>query len=499
MIQPLFEPTAAAELPAWVKEYCLGEGLFVAGDRVLVAVSGGPDSVALLHILHRLQDELGISLGVAHFDHGLRGQESQEDAAFVAHLSRRLRLPYYQGTGDVRTEALKNKLSLQMAARRLRLNFLQEIRRSQGYTKIALGHTADDQVELFFVRLCRGTGPEGLKGMWPAGPQELVRPLLAVSKQVLLAWLTQENLTYRQDASNWSRTYLRNRVRLDLLPYLISRYNPRLPVAVWRLMHLAQEEERLWAAETASYLQRVAQFRTPDLLALNLTEWRQTSPALQKRLLRHALGLFCRDQDVTSAQTQALLDLAKTTKSGGRLIFQACQVARAGPELHFFRLPLPPSPGALILPFPSPQARVSVDSPEGWRWHLAYFPRPHNQPPPPGPWQVWVDADRLDPPLKIRPPQTGDRFWPLGSPGPKKLQDFLVDSKIPRWLRPLLPLLTDASQIIWLPGLRISHPVKISPTTRQVLEITLQPAHPDTARLLQLFQEINYNRLKAEV
>ena len=173
----------------WVLAYTRRERLFTPGDRVLVAVSGGPDSVALLHLLMRLAPELDLDLGVAHFDHGLRGEDSRGDAEFVADLARRLGLPCHLGRGEVKAAARRDKVSIQMAARKLRLQFFQDTRRGHGYARLALGHTADDQVELFWLRLLRGAGLEGLKGMWPATPEGLVRPLLAVGKAVLLAWL----------------------------------------------------------------------------------------------------------------------------------------------------------------------------------------------------------------------------------------------------------------------------------------------------------------------
>ncbi|OGR05415.1 MAG: tRNA lysidine(34) synthetase TilS, partial [Desulfobacca sp. RBG_16_58_9] len=210
MIPPMLaDPAAAADLPRWVLTYAREKSLFARGDRVLVAVSGGPDSVALLQLLARLTPEWGLSLAVGHFDHGLRGRASREDAAFVADLARKLSLPFHLGRGEVRELARRERISLQMAGRRLRLDFLRETCRTQGYPKLALGHTADDQVELFWLRLLRGAALTGLKGMWPATPDGLVRPLLSVGKEVLLAWLAQESLPYRTDASNLSRAYLR--------------------------------------------------------------------------------------------------------------------------------------------------------------------------------------------------------------------------------------------------------------------------------------------------
>ena len=192
----------------------------------------------------------------------------------------------------------------------MRLDFLRETCRAHGYGKLALAHTADDQVELFFLRLLRGAGPEGLKGMWPATPEGLVRPLLAVGKAVLLAWLEQQDLPYRLDLSNLSRAYLRNRIRLDLLPELQRLYNPRLPEAVWRTQALLQEEERLLALETDRLLDLVARSPAPDFFLLDLRRLLTLDPGWQLRLLRAALGRLIAEPTLTAAQTASLLDLA---------------------------------------------------------------------------------------------------------------------------------------------------------------------------------------------
>ncbi len=306
----LEDPNSAGDLPEWVLAYARREGLFTPGDRVLVAVSGGPDSVALLHLLMRLAPELGLDLGVAHFDHGLRGEDSRGDAGFVADLARRLGFPCHLDRGEVKAAARRDKISIQMAARKLRLQFFQDTRRDHGYAKLALGHTADDQVELFWLRLLRGAGLDGLKGMWPATPQGLVRPLLAVGKAVLLAWLEQEALPYRVDVSNLSRTYLRNRVRLDLLPHLTRGYNPRLAQTIWRTQTLLQEDERLLARDAAAAWDRVARKLTEDCFALDLNRFFSLEPSLHRRVLRAGVAGLRNAVTLTAPQVAALMDLA---------------------------------------------------------------------------------------------------------------------------------------------------------------------------------------------
>ena len=435
-----------------------------------------------MHLLLKLKPEWGLHLGVAHFDHGLRGEVSREEARFVAGLARDLELPFHGGDGDVRGLAESEKISLQMAARQLRLGFLEKVRRDHGYDRVALGHTADDQVELFFLRLLRGAGPEGLKGMWPRTQGGLVRPLLGVGKVVLLAWLHQEQLPYREDQSNLSRRYLRNRVRLDLLPQLQRDYNPRLKAAVWRLMTHLQEDERLMAETVDAAFNAVGRWLTRDWTALAIPRLLALAPALQTRLLRRALGHFLSHQEITSHQVENLLALAKGKKSGGTMTCGTCQVARAGQELHFFPpLPPPPGPQATLLP-----ALGSIESPAGWRLVARSLSEPRPDRHPASPALVWLDQDQVSFPLSLRPVLPGDRFWPAGAPGARKMQDFLVDAKIPRWLRPHLPLVISGEVIIWVPGLRLAEPVKLTPATSRVLEIEVSPTTATTARVWEM-------------
>jgi tRNA(Ile)-lysidine synthase len=487
---PLNADFPAARLPDWVLDFVHREKMFHPGDRVLVAVSGGPDSVALLHLLAGWRRELGLELGVGHFDHGMR-RESQEDAAFVADLARSLGLSLYPGRGDVKELARRKKLSRQMAARQLRLDFLRQTCQAQGYDKLALAHTADDQVELFFLRLLRGAGPEGLKGMWPATPDGLVRPLLAVGKATLLAWLEEQGLSYRRDPSNLSRAYRRNRIRLDLLPELQRLYNPRLPEAVWRAQALLQAEERLLAGETDRLLALVCRSPAPDFYRLDLARLLALDPGWQARLLRAALGRLDAEQTLTAAQTAAVLDLAQGEKSGGLISLGAARVARAGPELHLFRrLPVPPAGGA-TLPAVFPGAG---ETPPGWHWTLNSRPRAAGGVIPLGPQVAVLDQERLNFPLEVRYFKPGDRFWPLGGPGPRKLQDFLVDAKIPRWLRPYIPLVVSAGRIVWVAGLRPAEPVKVTGASRSLLTLEISPQTPDTRRIWEMLLACRENR-----
>ncbi len=339
----------------------------------------------------------------------------------MGELAQRLSLPFHLGRGEVRELARREKISLQMAGRRLRLDFLRETCRARGYHKLALGHTADDQVELFWLRLLRGAALAGLKGMLPTTPDGLVRPLLAVGKEVLLAWLEQESLGFRTDASNLSRAYLRNRVRLDLLPELARRYNPRLKQAVLRTQALLQEEDRFLSQEAARAWVATGREVAEDFIALDLPRFMALDRALKNRVLQAAAGKISPDLTLTASQVASLLDLAQGARSGGVMALgRDLRVARSGAELHFLRaLPEPPATVTVI-----PLDATEKDSPAGWRWRLVRRPAGLREDPHRPPQAAVMDLAQVAFPLEGRGFRAGGPLLAPGRPGGEKTAGF---------------------------------------------------------------------------
>ncbi len=468
----------ASSLPHQVLAFIRIQNLIQPQDRILVAVSGGPDSTALLHLLHRLAGHWAIALGVAHFDHALRGEASQAEAAWVQDLAASLGLPCHGGSGDVRRYQKDQKVSCQVAARDLRHRFLREVQEKYGYQKIALGHTADDQLELFFLRLLRGTGPEGLKGMRPR-ERGLIRPLLGMSKAALLAWLANEGLPYRQDASNLDRRYRRNQIRLDLIPRLLA-YNPRLPEAVARLQALLQEQEDYLAQEAQRAFTAV---QLPGEMAgfgLSRPGLLELQPVLQKRVLLLACAAAgVPRQRLTQHHLTALGHLAQRPQTGGAVSLPgAWQVQRTGDQLCWLpasrsTVPAPPLAQEVLL------APTAAGTCTFLNWTLTWDTFCRSNGPAAGPEDrttVWLDADCLQFPLKLRQWRPGDRLQPMGLRGTKKLQDLFVDAKIPRDQRPFMPILLSRDEIIWVVGLRQAEGAKVTPQTRRILQVRAQPA-----------------------
>lgn len=443
-------------------------------ERILVGVSGGPDSTALLQLLHRLAHLWSITLGVAHFDHALRGADSRADAAWVADLAASLKLPFYLGTAAVRRHQQEQKISLQTAARQLRYKFFQEIKGKYCYQRLALGHTADDQVELFFLRLLRGAGPEGIKGMWPGNPEGTIRPLLGSSKAQIVAWLESENLLYRLDTSNLSRAYRRNQVRLDLLPHLLD-YNPRLGEAINRYQTLLQEQEDYLQKEASQVFAGWRVDAHQGWLHLPVAKLLALHPALQKKVLRLACAQVGVPLERLAYQhLEAALHLCRQPQATGEISLPgAWRLVREGNQVVWQTAPPP------LLP----SAEFEISSPETGRCSFLDWTFTWNTCPATGQEDLitrrtdtaLMDLQRLGFPLRLRTFRPGDRFQPLGMTGGKKLQDFFVDAKIPRLHRPFLPILVSRDQIIWVVGHRLSESVKVTPQTRLILRMEASP------------------------
>jgi tRNA(Ile)-lysidine synthase len=463
-----------ASLLQQVLAFIRSQALIKPHDRILVGVSGGPDSTALLHLLHRSANLWPISLGVAHFDHTLRGVASRADALWVADLADSLSLPCYLGTGAVLRHQQEKKISLQTAARELRWHFFDEIKQQHHYHTVALGHTADDQVELFFLRLLRGAGPEGMKGMWPFSPTGIIRPLLGTSKAQIVGWLESEGLSYRLDTSNLSRCYRRNQLRLDLLPQLMA-YNPRLGDAVVRFQTLLQEQEDYLQQETSHALSGLRMNTNQSRLYLSVTRLLAMHPALQKRVMRLACAQAGVPLDrLTFRHMTAALHLCRQPQPAGEISLPGhWRLVREGNQVvwQIEPPPLPPK-SEYVLPDQEAGAYTLL----GWTFTWTTCPATGEENvTPANPGTALMDYQRLQFPLRLRTFQAGDRFQPIGMTGTKKLQDFFVDVKIPRSQRPFIPLLLSRDQIVWVVGHRLAESVKVSPQTRILLRIEALP------------------------
>lgn len=480
------------------------------GDRIVIAVSGGPDSMLLLHAIAAVTGHRPGSgrLIIAHVHHGFRPQESDDEARFVEREAERLGIRLAMKRVDAPGWAAAQKMNPQAAARQLRYDFLREVAVREQAPVIALAHHADDQAETVLMRLLRGTGGTGLSGMaWKreADGFSFVRPLLGVRKAELLEWCRLRGISYVTDSSNAKTDYLRNRIRIEVMPRL-EQENPGLVASLCRTADVLREEND-WMEEQARQLfQRVArtvkdgedvplESSPPDIVVLDRTALVQAHVALQRRLIKLILNYLTREAEqadfdtVEALRNAAIRERPSTWKTDAA---PGVEFRREYDRLLWLRQPIGPDkngPDVLdmtidrtyesgSLPIPSNGSRL--------RWQLewaagssisqeaapqAAFRRTQV---PSGQTEALFDAEQLCWPLRVRHRRDGDRMRILGLNGSKKVQDMFVDAKIAPSLRGTVPIVTDANgQILWVPGVRRSDAALVGPSTDCVLRLEL--------------------------
>ena len=453
--------------------------LLVPGDRVLVAVSGGPDSVALLYLLYDLREELELRLEVAHLQHGIRGTEAQEDARFVAGLAAKLGLPFHLkqiNLPQMRAEAGKG--NLEALARDERYRFLSDVARRRGIGKIATAHTEDDQAETALMWFLRGSGMKGLGGMSPTrrlqirggkSPNEcvIIRPLLDVSKAEILQFLTEKHLTYRLDRSNQDPVFLRNWLRLTLIPQLKERIDPHLSSRLARQAELIRDEEQLLDGLAHKELDAT---RTHGGISTGLLL--KYSKAMQRRLLRlwiEEIRGHLRGFDFQ--HVEEILDLTTVGPPQCRLSIPG------GWELvkEYEVLRLEKRPRRLGRPCPCYSYGLQIGTELRIQEAGLTIQTREISPPLPGLLHNFMEAGLdiacLGGNLTLRNFRHGDRFQPLGMAGHKKVKDLFIEKKVPLSIRASLPLLVLGDEVIWIPGYGRSEVGKITAETKAILHL----------------------------
>jgi len=451
--------------------------------HLLVAVSGGPDSVCLLHILMGLQEELGIKLNVAHLNHQLRGVESEDDARYVSHLARKLGIPATIGARDVKAYQAQQRISLEEAAREVRYTFLAEVARSTGTDCVAVGHTTDDNIETILMHLIRGTGTRGLRGLQPnsqwSSPEIsliVIRPLLQISRQETVEYCHKHQLKPRFDTSNLSPSPLRNRVRHQLLPQLQS-YNPRVAEALLRTAHIAGDDLAVLDNEVARLWNSIAR-RQETTIVLDKEKLLELPPALQRYLLRSAIERMLGNlKDIEARHIEEIMGVL-TKPAGKRLSLPGNLVF----IIEYDRYLLAPESSALS-PFPVIDNETVLKIPgetsfPGWRVAASIIERERMREKDNN-FTAYLNLDKINGKVVMRPRRRGDRFQPLGMSQPKKLGEFMIDAKIPRAWRQYVPVVCSSQHIMWVVGWRIDDRVKVTENTEKILCLDFDRV-PDT-------------------
>jgi tRNA(Ile)-lysidine synthase len=458
----------AREIIKGVQETITAHGMLDRGDRIIVAVSGGPDSVCLLHILHALRADFSIDLVVAHYDHGLRPGEDEGETRFVRRLARSMNLPF-ESAGWASSDRHKVS-SLEERARDARYAFLEEIRVRRQAQKVALGHNLNDQAETVLMRLLRGSGSAGLAGIPPMRNGTLIRPLLNLKREDIISYLDLRQLSYVTDSSNLQAEFLRNEIRLDWMPRLL-KLQPRLLEHLGHLADVLRGENRYMEHQGMEWVRRRAETLTEDEIVVPIRPFLELPAALRNRVIRTILGTVKKDlRRIDRSHIRAVYDLAAGEKPQGRLSLpRGLSVERTYDTLLVTRMPRGKAsafhyalegPGETYIAEIGRSVTISQLRGRPDRMKNA------------APGTAYLNGDRLHFPLILRNIKPGDRFIPLGMSGHMKVKDFFMNLKIPLKERASTPILFHGDKPVWICGLRIDDRFKVTEDTKRILKAT---------------------------
>jgi len=453
-----------------VKETIKRFHMLEPGDRVVISVSGGPDSVCLLSVLHALSAELKLTLYIAHLDHMFRGKESADEARFVDNLAMKLGIPATIEHIDVPAFCRARGLSPQAGAREVRYSFLNRVALAEGAIRIATGHTATDQAETFLMRLLRGAGNAGLSAIPPLRGN-IIRPLIESTRDEVLEYLRAASLSFVNDPSNAKPLYMRNRIRLELMP-ILKQYNPRIEETLASEAGLLRNEDEATAAHLKIIMQDILT-KDKDVHILMRDKFNVLPLAFRRRIFRTMTALVgLKPSEMSLVQTDQALEFIATSQSGRSLNLRHGLML----EREYNRFIISSASASqdftyvLTLPGTTIILELGLAVKTQLTEKMEIYPNEENNL-----WQAVFDYDKISPFLTIRNRRPGDMFCPSGMGGKrKKLQDYLVNKKVPRRQRDRVPLLYSGTDLIWIMGYRTDFRFLPGPDMRRALVVSIK-------------------------
>ncbi|MBE0649521.1 MAG: tRNA lysidine(34) synthetase TilS [Bacteroidales bacterium] len=435
-------------------KYIKANKLCEPGERILLAVSGGVDSVVMLHLFSKTD----YPLAIAHCNFQLRGDESDEDETFVRDLAKKYQIPVYVKKCETREYAQEKGISIEMAARDLRYDWFEEICKTQNFKKVAIAHNRNDDEETFFIKLLRGSGLSGLRGI-PLQRDKYFRPVMFASRKEILAYAKKNKLTFREDSTNATDDYLRNRVRHHFLPYYDKKF-PGGTIALHHSMEKLKEEEVLFRQMLDEKKQTLF-YQEEENICIRTDALAKFQPL--KIWLFYLLEEFGFNRSTTD-------QIVKAVDSGltGQLFYSEKYTLLLDRE----KLIIKESKEGLSKEFLIQNSEGEIEQPFPLKWEVIKnnkdfsFEKNHDF--------AYFDADKIHFPLKLRHWQEGDRFIPFGMRGSKLVSDYFIDKKISRFEKEKIWLLVSEEKILWIAGHRASNLYRVSKQTRNIFKLFLK-------------------------
>ena len=443
--------------------------LFKRNEGIVVGVSGGPDSMCLLHLLWRVHENYNLKLFVVHLNHQFRGDEADKDSEYVRDYCNKLNIPVYIYNEDVACYAQKKGITAEEAGRELRYKYFYEVLHKQNAQKIAVAQNLNDQAETVLMRLMRGSGIEGLSAIEFKRDDVIIRPLLNIERENIEKYCEEHCLNPRIDKTNLEAIYTRNRIRLELIPYMEKYFNKNIKTTLFRTADLLKEDSEFLNMTADSFYDKIVIEHRGEI-RINKIELEKCHIAIKNRILRKGMRAASGElRDVESKHIQILLSFVHKGKAGSEINLPNGVKA----VLEYEILVLKQNNKQSV---PNFEYKCSIDQSIELKECEAYLSTKLLEPSElgsqeSGRYKKHFDFNKVKEGITIRNRRNGDIFTPLGMEGKKKLKDFFIDEKIPRDRRDKIPLVCDGEEIMWIVGYRISNKYKIDKNTQKILEI----------------------------
>lgn len=469
-----------------VLEYVKKNGMLCDRDKVVLGVSGGADSVCLFFVMLELKSIYHLELYVVHVNHGIRGEEAREDAVYVENLCQQHRIPYFLVEEDILEKVRRERISEEEAGRNARYQAFERVCQEYGADKIAVAHNQNDSGETLLFNLFRGSGLRGLRGIPPVRDR-IIRPLLEVNRQKIEEFLEEREIPYQTDQTNETTDYTRNRIRLEMIPYIISHINSNAVEHMAKTGVMIEETLAYIEGNTQTSFSRLMK-QQGDVYFCSVEEFLKEDIVIQKQLIRMTIRKMAgRLKNITSNHIDAVLELLHN-QVGKRIDLPYSIVVQKGyHEIRFERNNLMENnkDEKVILGFEYHNIDIPGKlyiSQTNQKIEFQLFSYKKNLRIPQNGCTKWFDYDKIDSTVVIRTRKEGDFFWIHPKGGKKKLKSYYIDKKIPKEMRDSIPLLADGNHIMWIMGDRISEAYKIDKNTKNILMVKIYGGYQDESQ-----------------